>query len=240
MELRDRVAWIEENEAIFPDTVCPVCLRSFKTGKGRNSHLSTAKNCSLYRKGKFKANLLSNNDRLLSMLGPALAQTSTGRTSSRIPIFSDEEASTSRFPQRGSSPTREGPLMPVGDNPLPPVEEDPLQEVETQGWEGVIEITPLASLTQRQLRLQKATDELERWFQATLDNTPLQILDEEIGAPAEEEQGEILGGIDEEVWEALIKDILPIRLDLNDTSEMDIDDKEEEEGGSSSLFRQQM
>lgn len=34
---------------------CPVCERSFRTTKARNTHLSTAANCSWYRHGKFKA-----------------------------------------------------------------------------------------------------------------------------------------------------------------------------------------
>jgi hypothetical protein len=37
------------------DFNCPVCDKSFRTTKARNTHLSTAANCSWYRHGKFKA-----------------------------------------------------------------------------------------------------------------------------------------------------------------------------------------
>lgn len=51
----------------------------------------------------------------------------------------------------------------------------------------------------------------------------------------EDDEGDILEGIDADVWETIMDDITPIRLDLRDSMQMDIDDQEEE--GSSSFRR---
>jgi hypothetical protein len=45
------------------DFTCPVCDKIFRTAKARNTHLSTAKNCSWYRHGKFKATQNSEIER---------------------------------------------------------------------------------------------------------------------------------------------------------------------------------
>lgn len=39
---------------INDDCICPVCDKSFHTPKARNTHLSTATNCSWYRHGKLR------------------------------------------------------------------------------------------------------------------------------------------------------------------------------------------
>ena len=236
-ELRYGVAQIERNQAVLPDTVCPACLRSFETAKGRNSHLSTAKGCSQYRKGKFKASLLSENSRLLPLVAPAVSQTFTSRIGSRIPIPGNQgfkEASPFLL-REDPPPADEGSSFPLEVDPLSAVAEDSSQ-INAPDWEEIIEIAPVATLTHRQLRLQKATAEQERWLEAALDNQPPQVLDGEIGAPEEEEDQERLEEMDD-VLEALIEDISLISLDLKETFAMDVDDEAE---GSGSSFRQQM
>ena len=156
-ELRDRVARTEELHALMPETVCPVCYSSFRTVQGRNSHLSSAKLCSQYRKGEFKASF-TEDKRLLSLLGPQIS-----RTGSRIPNLGNqgtEKTSTS------AGHLEEDPLGDLGNQETEKtsisaghLEEDPLGEVGAHHWEDIIEVAPVVSWTHRQLRLQKEKEE---------------------------------------------------------------------------------
>ena len=143
-ELGANLARIAARGDILDDNVCPACLKSFGTVKGCNRHMSTAKGCSWYRKGKYKA--------VDSSVMEAPKPPKLPAASSILPTLNLRRA-------RDSYPS-----ITTAEDSLPFEESTEESTSNEQADEVVVELKPLEPLvqfTRRQLRLQKAVYERE-------------------------------------------------------------------------------